>query len=306
MTLETVRQRLMDQGGGGILDPGHADRVIGDAYQQILRSRPWVVALKTAQLWIFAPYSTGTVNTTSGSAIITGSGTTFTSALVGRYISVGDTVPQRIVTFTSPTSITIDTAWSGASISGQTYTILHLRLALPSDAERAVTVSGQNWNLKRRTMAFINEYDPRRRVRAEPLVWCETERHGSPASYSAPEIELWPAPSQERLYRAVYRATVPSPTLDTDVFLLNEDMVLHNALAHALMLLYTRTRQSALLEASKAHDSLYREILLSETRQDQRMRGSMPGVMDSDDSLSPVFPENLSVWRVWQAQISGS
>lgn len=306
MTLATVRQRLMDQGCGGILDPGHADRVIGDAYQQILRSRPWVVTLKTTQLWVFAPYSTGTVSATNGSAVISGAGTTFTAAMVGRYISIGDAVPQRIITFTSPTSITIDTAWAGASAANQTFDVVNLRAQLPNDAELVMTISGQNWTLKRRTMAFIDEYDPRRRVRADPLVFAETERRGSPASYSAIEIELWPVPSQEKLYRVVYRATVPSPTLDTDVFILNEDLVLHNALAHALMLLYTRTRQSALLEASKAHDGLYREILLSETRQDQRMRGPLPAVLDSDDSLHPIYPENLSAWRVWQAQISGS
>jgi hypothetical protein len=306
MTLATVRQRLMDQGAGGILDTAHADRVIGDAYQQILRNRPWVVALKTTQLWVNAPYTTGTVTATNGSAIIAGSGTTFTAAMVGRYLSVGDTVPQRIITFTGPTSITIDTAWSGATVSNQNYAIVHMRLALPTDAERVERLSGPTWNLVRRSLAFINEYDPRRRVRADPLVFAETERRGSPTAYAAPEIELWPVPSQEKMYRAVYRAAIPSPTADGDSFILNEDMVLHNALAHALMLLYTRTRQSALLEAAKAHDGIYREILQSETRQDQRMRGPMPAVLDSDDSLNPVYPENLSAWRVWQAQSSGS
>lgn len=74
-------------------------------------------------------YLTGTVSLTNGSATITGSGTTFTPAMVGRWITVTDTsVPgegywYRIGAYVSATVLTMETDWAAISVSGAAYRI---------------------------------------------------------------------------------------------------------------------------------------------------------------------------------------
>lgn len=81
-----------------------------------------------------ADYTTGTVSLTQGSNLVTGSGTTFTAAMVGRWFTVTDTtVPgqgywYRITGYTDAThislgSLTQPVEWGNANCSGATYLI---------------------------------------------------------------------------------------------------------------------------------------------------------------------------------------
>jgi hypothetical protein len=73
-----------------------------------------------------ANYSTGTITVTGGSAIVTGSGTTWattTNAEVGEYIKLPDGKWYLIKTIGSNTSITIELNYQGPTLSGQTYVI---------------------------------------------------------------------------------------------------------------------------------------------------------------------------------------
>jgi hypothetical protein len=69
-------------------------------------------------------YTTGTIAVTNGNNTITGTGTTFTAGMVGRYILIGD-FWYKITTFTSTTSIAVGgtTAYSGPTASGIGYII---------------------------------------------------------------------------------------------------------------------------------------------------------------------------------------
>jgi hypothetical protein len=66
-------------------------------------------------------YSTGTVTINNGDTTVVGSGTTFTSAMVGRYIWL-DYFWYEITAFTDTTHITIDT-FNGSNIAGGAYVI---------------------------------------------------------------------------------------------------------------------------------------------------------------------------------------
>lgn len=74
-------------------------------------------------------HTSGTVAVTSNSATITGTGTTFTAAMVGRWFTLTDANGNpsdnwyRIASFTSTTQIALETVWEGSSASGQTYII---------------------------------------------------------------------------------------------------------------------------------------------------------------------------------------
>lgn len=83
-------------------------------------------------------YTTGTVTATNGSTTITGSGTTFTVAMIGRYFNITDTGGTgdgnwyRITGFTSTTALTIENKYDGATVSGKTFTISEI-FSLPEE-----------------------------------------------------------------------------------------------------------------------------------------------------------------------------
>ena len=86
-----------------------------------------------------ADYTTGTVSAlTSGATTVTGSGTTWTAPMIGRWIKIdttntagasGDGMWYQIATVVSATSLTLTRAYAGATISaGTTYTIGQMSL----------------------------------------------------------------------------------------------------------------------------------------------------------------------------------
>lgn len=79
-----------------------------------------------------ADYTTGTIAATNGSTTITGSGTTWTSPMIGRFLritasntaaSAGDEVWYEITAVASATSATIRKAYNGTTMSGGAYII---------------------------------------------------------------------------------------------------------------------------------------------------------------------------------------
>lgn len=70
-------------------------------------------------------YSTGTVAVTNGSQVVTGTGTTFTQAMVGRTLlftdANGDGMGYKVVEYTSATSIKLENNYGGNTASGMSY-----------------------------------------------------------------------------------------------------------------------------------------------------------------------------------------
>lgn len=69
-------------------------------------------------------YTTGTVVIANGSQTVTGTDTTFTAAMVGRWLKADDDGDwYRISAFTSTTVITLETAFGGTSVASGTFRI---------------------------------------------------------------------------------------------------------------------------------------------------------------------------------------
>jgi len=88
-----------------------------------------------------APYETGTVDVTNGSATVTGNSTVWTAAMVGRKIRIaGENAYYRIKTFSSATSIILDTIYQGTTKTlalgtNPTYSIYKDEYKLPADLD---------------------------------------------------------------------------------------------------------------------------------------------------------------------------
>jgi len=74
-----------------------------------------------------ADYTTGTISVTNGSSTITGAGTTFTSAMAGRWLNItaptGDGNWYEIGTYSSATSLSLVNQYQGSTASGVSYII---------------------------------------------------------------------------------------------------------------------------------------------------------------------------------------
>jgi len=82
-------------------------------------------------------YTTGTVSVTQDSTTVTGSETSWTSSMVGRYIKIADDDEYyEISSVDSSTQITLTSAYIGSTASGQSYTIYKIFYPLASDFKK--------------------------------------------------------------------------------------------------------------------------------------------------------------------------
>src|SRR3990167_2647421 len=81
-----------------------------------------------------APYETGTVAMTNGSKTITGTGTTWTAAMVNRKIRFNnENAYYRIAAFVSTTELTLEVIYQGTTDTDATYSIYKDEYKLPAD-----------------------------------------------------------------------------------------------------------------------------------------------------------------------------
>jgi hypothetical protein len=120
-------------------------KAVNDGLRELYAAGEFDFSTRVTRLSFAAPYSTGTVSINAGGTAVTGSGTTFTSAMVGRYIRFnGESEQYLIATYTGATSIAIEagTYLGSANLSGVTYTITDERKALPTRCRTIRSMTG--------------------------------------------------------------------------------------------------------------------------------------------------------------------
>src|SRR3990167_3489225 len=94
----------------------------------------WPWREKTTTLQTIANYIEGTVTVTNGSRTVTGSGTTFTSAMVGRFLKLSrDNDIYEILAVTNSTTLVLKQPYIGTGDSGLAYLIWNRYYNLPPD-----------------------------------------------------------------------------------------------------------------------------------------------------------------------------
>jgi hypothetical protein len=129
---------------GRIDSPNNVDfakGLINDSYTRTLpRVADWDVLVKDSNLVMIPTYTTGTVSASVGGTTVTGSGTTFTSAMTaeaGYKITIGGNRDIYTFEYVSATSGTISPALSGPNAaSGATFKIFKDEYDLASDFDR--------------------------------------------------------------------------------------------------------------------------------------------------------------------------
>jgi hypothetical protein len=187
--------------------------------QQDVASRwPWNFLRSREVITTIPDYTTGTVSVANGGTTVTGSGTTFTSTMVGYFIQFsGSNDWYKITAYTSATSITIETAYAGTTLSGATHTIRKFFYSLSSSADRILDIRNENTPMK------LVEVDPRTLDAAAP----NPSATNSPYSFccygydSSGNIQItpYPFPNDARLLeiRTIKRVSDMSSSSDVSV-----------------------------------------------------------------------------------------
>ena len=123
------------------LDQAYVRDVSRQAHEELARAHRWSFLRRTGQITAVTDYTTGGVLTlTQGLSAVTGTGTTWVAAMVGRHLrpsntnSAADLRDYYISAFGSTTALTILDPYEGASISASTtYSIYQKWYRLPPD-----------------------------------------------------------------------------------------------------------------------------------------------------------------------------
>lgn len=111
------------------------DEFLNTRYARVLDHTRWLALEGTAYVQTAAPYrsTTDTVAVTSGSANVTGTGTTWSTALNGQKFQVVSDGPLYTFTYVSATTATLDRPYEGTTGTGFGYSIFTNIYPLPGD-----------------------------------------------------------------------------------------------------------------------------------------------------------------------------
>jgi hypothetical protein len=212
---------------------------VQNAFRQVAERRPWSWLIKRGQYLFNAVYKTGTVSVTFGSATVAGSGTAFTSAMVGRQFRVGLQVPiYTIAAVPDATTLTLDQAWGGDDASGLGFEIYNAYQTVPADFNYHLSVwdPRYNWQLHLHTsQKELNSYDAQRANQASSSYAVVAYAYDQTVTPPRPQVEFWPHMKSQYSFPYLYvaRATDLADSGAHLPFYIRGDVLLEMALAEA-------------------------------------------------------------------------
>lgn len=260
-----------------------AQKFIQNSYRKICDCRLWYGMMVRGQVAVPDVYTTGTVTITSGSAIVTGVGTAWDQAFVGRQFRVGFTTGwMKIASVESATSMTLDLAWGNPTQAAVGYQIVQCWVTLGANIKMVLEMVNQRQGYRLRVnqpQAVGNVYDTWRTQTG----WTTMLLSKEPTSDGKPQYELYPSPTSAQVFP--FLAYIQPPDLDDNlntfpITSMRSDVIVLKAVADALVF---RGKNSKFYDPTTAQAKL-REYVF-EIEQMARM----------DDNL---YPKDL-IWEYW-------
>lgn len=199
------------------------DSYLNECYTDILQMTDWTGLHAHATIETIAAYQSPTnppspptesVTLTTGSANVTGVGTAWTAATVGRFFfRPGDNVVYAVTAVASPTALTLDRPYEGVGseapgtvYAGASYTLFTDIYSLPADARSPVTVlnpvngkpmaemTKDNLDVSRGTRATV----------ADPWTFAVYDDSSEASPPVLHRIQFYPPPLRARGYQLEY------------------------------------------------------------------------------------------------------
>jgi hypothetical protein len=225
------------------MDPNHVGRIIQNCYRRTIDSRLWYGLLQKGQIFIPSVYSVGTVAVTTGQNSVIGTGTTWTSSMVGLQFRIGFTFPTYTITAVpSPTSLKLDLNWGGATYATASYQIYQSIVNLGTNVKKILAVINQTQGYRlilEMPQEVLNVSDAWRATTG----WTYMLASYTPTSGNVPGVpagipqwELYPAPVSAQAFP--FLAYTQPPDLkndsDTPVLAIRSDVIVLGSIPDVL------------------------------------------------------------------------
>src|SRR5512143_2522584 len=178
------------------VDPDILDSFINERYRRVLRRIPWQRARVQAVLQTVAPYTTGTVAVTEGSANLVLTDGTWTSAMTGRGIRIASENAYYQFTFATDTTGTLDRAYEGDTATAATYSIWQNIYVPPADLRilHSMRVFDAPQDLDQITQEELDERAPQRSLYGTPS--CYATHMDDLSTPPRRQVEVYPIPDE--------------------------------------------------------------------------------------------------------------
>lgn len=249
LPLSAIREAVQDMVPSPQLTTPDANRCIKQSHRAFGNQYQWSYRRRDTIIQTVAPYATGTVTVTAGSGTVTGSGTAWTSAMVGRQIRIaGETVfwwigavNVGLQTLTLADAQLQAVVWVATGAAGVAYSIFADQFAVPADMAIILTQVG-TWPLQETSQTEIDLLDPGRVSGGSGVpdrwYWCRTRVTGT-TQYRF--IGLWPVPGAAGTLRVPYLIEPPDLTADTDLPVVPSEVLELSAGIRAALLVFGKT-----------------------------------------------------------------
>ena len=198
---------------------------LNNSYQHLLELHPWSFIKGDALLKLVAPYTTGTVTATYNSAAVTGNGTAWTSAMIGRYMMITSSMVFYKITNIVGQVATLETAFGEPDATTVAYRIFQNIYSKPADCANILGIR-YNSNLSRITKTWLDNLDPLRESTGEPSSWLDR---------TDLLFEIWPVPDANYTIRMWYNRSFAALSAETDVPVIPARIVIAHAKMEACM-----------------------------------------------------------------------
>lgn len=262
-------------------DPEYVKTKINGIVRKIYDRRTWMGMFVRGQIPTSGFIQGGSVQVTQGSTSVVGTGTSWTSAVVGMQFRIGYNTPASTITFVDVLNqvLTLEMPWASPSFNAQGYFIAQYFYSIPNiryihTARNLIMAWRLRMDLNQQT---LDTMDPWRQSTFSPFALAQmpTDANGN---Y---QVELYPVPSIVQALPYIAVVQPPNLVLDTATLppYIRTDIVVKYALADAKvyrgpklnkyydMVESQRLRSEAETELqwmANSDENLYRQNLLKE------------------------------------------
>ena len=287
MSLLTMIRNIMLLVPG--LAPEEVKSLLNSAYLTLSREE-WNYLLISYTIPTSSIYSTGTISISSD-GVVTGTGTSFTSSMVGSFLRCyySDAF-FTISSYTNTTTLTLSD-WTGETVTDESYSIFKTIYTLPSTFSTLHDVIYQ-CPLEKRSQSIFNSYDPYRSASASaPLYWA----HAGFDSSGNLQFEVYPVPSDIVPLRCYGRRKITLLSSDSDTPYLPEDLIEAKTAYDALLLKLSRDPSGAWKDLLPQFRERYLDTY-DHVRSEDRYRGDFPDKVKDRFSTQTLVTPSDSFW----------
>lgn len=292
-----------------------AQEFIRFSYDRASKAIEWSQLKARGEFYIPAAETTGTVSVLNGATTVSGAGTAFTAAMVGRQIVFADQgVPwyDIVAVDVGGQELTLDRAYSGPDLSGEEYEINLIYATAPADFDFFLSVvdTTREWRLYHDVpQALIDNWDPKRlKTAGDP--WVLSPAGAQPLALQTAGVprhryEVWPR-TGDTARRITFKYQKTQPALSTPsarpFWPLSREVLIEGALARLAMWKGTADAPNPYYDLNlyRFHQENFLRELHKCELEDQRVSQTWVDYADADSwPFAPIDGAYLQRHDVW-------